>query len=97
MSKRYGEPIEVEAPGGSIEAFSWRGKRYTVRQIHCRWREDGGWWEAGGEIAQPWTAGDAREIVRLDAAPLTNGLRAGTYEIARDLRSGAWTLLRVWD
>lgn len=97
MSKRYGEPIQVEAPEGSIEAFWWRGKRYAVRQIHGRWRETGGWWEAGGETHQPWTAGDAREIVRLDAVPMTNGLRPGTYEIARDLRSGAWTLFRVWD
>ncbi|MFN2613464.1 MAG: DUF6504 family protein [Actinomycetota bacterium] len=94
MSKRYGEPIQVEAPEGTIEAFWWRGKRYTVRQIHARWRETGGWWDAAGETAQPWAAGDAREIVRIDAG---NGSGAGTYEIARDLRDGVWTLARVWD
>ncbi|MGZ4104481.1 MAG: DUF6504 family protein [Actinomycetota bacterium] len=94
MSKRYGEPIEVEASEGSVEAFWWRGKRYHVRQVQCRWREAGGWWRASGEQDKPWTADDAREIVRLDAA---NGRGLGTYEIARDLRSGTWTLFRVLD
>ena len=95
MSKRYGEPIQVEAPEGTIEAFWWRGKRYVVRQVHARWRETGGWWQ-DTETAQPWAAGDAREIVRLDAGSSgRNG--SGTYEIARDLRDGAWTLARVLD
>jgi len=97
VSKRYGEPIDVEAPEGAVEAFWWRGKRYQVRQVLCRWRETGGWWQTSGEQEQPWLSGDAREIVRLDAVPITNGLAPGTYEIARDLRSGAWTLFRVLD
>jgi len=97
MSKRYGEPIDVEAPEGMVEAFWWRGKRYGVRQILCRWREAGGWWEASGAEERPWLAGDAREIYRIDAVPATNGLAPGVYEIARDLRSGSWTLFRVWD
>jgi hypothetical protein len=97
MSKRYGEPIDVEAPEGSIEAFWWRGKRYQVRQVLCRWREAGGWWTSNGEEDRPWLSGDAREIVRLDAVPTTNGLAPGTYELARDLQNGAWTLFRIWD
>jgi hypothetical protein len=97
MSKRYGEPIDVEAPEGSVEAFWWRGKRYQVRQVLGRWREAGGWWEGSGEEDKPWLADDAREIVRLDAVPMTNGLAPGTYEIARDLRNGTWTLFRVMD
>jgi hypothetical protein len=96
MSKRYGDPIDVEAPEGTVEAFWWRGKRYQVRQVLCRWRESGGWWEHSTED-KPWAAGDAREVVRLDAVPMTNGLAPGTYEIARDLRAGTWTLFRVWD
>jgi len=96
VTKRYAEPIDVEAPEGTVEAFWWRGKRYAVRQIHCRWRESGGWW-ATDDGDRPWTGGDTREIVRLDAVPMTNGLRAGTYELARDLRTGTWVLFRVLD
>jgi hypothetical protein len=97
VSKRYAEDVVVEAPEGSLESFWWRGKRYIVRQVLCTWREAGGWWEASSEPAQPWARGDAREIWRIDAQPETNGLPAGTYELSRDLRSGSWTLFRVWD
>ena len=113
MSKRYEEPAEVEAPEGPIEAFWWRGKRYYVRQILCRWRESSGWWESsedggsGGlmersgsppvDRGQPWMRGDAREIWRVDAQPESNGLPPGTYELCHDLRRGTWSLFRVWD
>ena len=89
MSKRYAEPIEVEAPDGSIEAFWWRGKRYPIRRVITRWRETGGWWEQP-ESTQRWAAGRSLEFVRVDA-------RRGVYELARDLRSGSWTLARVLD
>src|SRR5437762_6354484 len=39
MSKRYEEPIDVETTDVSVDAFWWRGKRYQVRQVLCRWRE----------------------------------------------------------
>ena len=97
MSKRYGEPIDVEATDGSVEAFSWRGKRYRVRQILCRWREAGGWWSASNDADRPWLSGDTREIVRIEATPMTSGRGSGTYEIARNLRNGNWTLFRVLD
>ena len=97
MSKRYGEPIDVEAADGSVEAFSWRGKRYRVRHVLCRWREAGGWWSASSDADRPWLAGDAREILRIDAVPMTSSRSSGTYEIARDLRNGSWTLFRVLD
>jgi len=98
MSKRYEEPAEVEAPEGAIEAFWWRGKRYYVRQVLCRWREASGWWEpADGDTSQPWARGEACEIWRVDAQPETNGLPAGTYELSHDLRRGTWSLLRIWD
>ena len=97
MSKRYADPVVVEAPEGSLEAFSWRGKRYIVRQVLCRWREAGGWWESTKDTAQPWARGDAKEIWRIDAQPETNGLPPGTYELCRDLKAGGWTLFRVWD
>ena len=95
MSKRYGEPIEVEASNGSVEAFWWRGKRYQVRRVLGRWREAGGWWRSSGDEDRPWVTGDAREIVRIDA--LAGGRSTGTYEIARDLRNGSWMLFRVLD
>lgn len=97
MSKRYEEPIDVETTGGSVEAFSWRGKRYRIRQVLGRWREAGGWWSSDDDADRPWLSGDAREIIRIDAIPITSGRAHGTYEIACNLRSGAWTLFRVLD
>jgi hypothetical protein len=97
MSKRYEEPANVEAPEGTIEAFWWRGRRYSVRQVLCRWREASGWWESTGDTAQPWARGDAREIWRVDAQPEANGSPSGTYELSHDLRRGTWSLFRVWD
>jgi hypothetical protein len=97
MSKRYREPIDVEATDGSVETFSWRGKRYRVRRVLGRWREAGGWWSAENDADRPWLSGDAREIVRIDAVPMTSSRSSGTYEIARDLRDGTWTLFRILD
>lgn len=97
MSKRYGDPIEVEAPKGSVEAFWWRGKRYSVREVLCRWREAGDWWTDVSDTAKPWQAGESIEVYRIEAVPMTNGLAAGVYEIARDLRKGSWVLYKVWD
>lgn len=92
MSKRYQDPIEVESSNGSPRAFFWRGKRYQIRQILTRWRESGGWWDSTSS-EQPWLNADSKEIVRVDAI----GRTRGTYEIARDLRTGAWTMFRVLD
>jgi hypothetical protein len=97
VTKRYAEPVEVEAPEGSIEAFWWRGKRYQVREIICRWRERGEWWTAAGQAAKPWQADGELEVVRLDAVPTTNGLAPGTYELTCTLSTGAWHLFRVYD
>jgi len=90
MSKRYAEPIDVESSDGTIEAFRWRGKRYRVRAVLGRWRETGGWWR-GEEGDPPWAAGRSCEIFRIESVP------PGVFEVARDLRSGAWMLHRVWD
>lgn len=87
----------MEATDGSVEAFWWRGKRYRVRQVLGRWREAGGWWKANEDADRPWLSGDAREIVRIDAVLTTSRRAPGTYEIARDLRKGSWTLFRVLD
>jgi hypothetical protein len=97
VTKRYAEPVEVEAPEGPIEAFWWRGKRYQVREVLCRWRESDAWWEASGQRAKPWQASGEHEIVRLEAIPMTNGLAPGVYELSCDLGSGTWRLFRVYD
>ena len=92
MSKRVGEPIDVEGSAPTIEAFWWRGTRYQVRRVIGRWRETGGWW-TGTDGQAPWAAGRACEILRVDAV----GRARGVFEVARDLRSGSWVLHRVLD
>lgn len=95
MSKRYADSIEVESSGGAPRAFRWRGAHYRVRMVSRRWREAGGWWEVPDGTDKPWAGARAREVVRVTAA--RSGGADGMYELARDMRTGAWSMLRVWD
>ena len=100
MAKRYHETVEVEAPDGQIEAFTWRGRRFAVRQVLGRWRETGEWWDSGSD--RPWAGAQTAEILRVDAersASVGGVVRrdGGTFELRHDLRSGAWSLHRVYD
>lgn len=90
--KRYHESVEVDAPDGKLQAFTWRGHRYGVRQVLGRWRETGDWWASGSD--SPWAGAQTSEVVRVDAA---GGGRGGTFELLHDLRTGAWSLHRVYD
>ena len=104
MTKRYDEPIEVEAPlvdDGAPTAFSWRGRPYEVDQHLGCWREAGEWWN-GSALRD-------REYHRLLARPagsLATGdvdadgfLRSAgaVYDVYRDRARGGWRITRVWD
>ncbi|MBA3308908.1 MAG: hypothetical protein H0U28_02465 [Nocardioidaceae bacterium] len=83
--RSYGEPIDVrrglvagqEAP----EQFSWRGRRWVVRELIAHWVETGAWWEqpgvaallgvgAAGELDTSATDGGSQSRTSLAAAPL---------------------------
>lgn len=108
MTKRYDEPIVVEAASlpalaeeGVPRIFSWRGKRYTVSEHLSSWKEAGEWWRGDGRrdrefhriLARP--AGEPTGDVDPDgflAAP-----SCGVYDVYKDLVRGGWRLARVWD
>ena len=79
-----GEPIQVETgPGETPAAFVWRGMRHPVAAVANRWRVLASWWAPGDEAWQ--------EYVKLTT---TDGLLC---ILTRDLRDGAWRLIRLYD
>lgn len=81
VSKVYDETVVVERDAGMPAAFSWRGRRYEVRDVIGRWRIEGRWWADGRD----------REYWRLEA---TGGAVCDLYH---DRLAGRWHLERVWD
>lgn len=83
MSKRYHEPVEVEANGAGPTWFSWRGSSYGVLAVLGHWREDAGYWAGGGlQIPQ-------RDLWRVEVD------HGGVYELVHE--RGTWHLDRIWD
>ena len=79
-----GEPVQVAAgSAGTPQEFLWRGAWYPVAAIANRWRVRVSWWMRDGETWQ--------EYVKLTT---TDGLLC---ILARDLRDGAWRLVRLYD
>jgi hypothetical protein len=92
VAHRYSEPVEVSALTYP-EAFVWRGRSYEVVRVLRRWRERGEWW------AQPRAPEVRVEFWRVEARD-PNGLqqtKAGVFDLALDLTTGAWRLETVWD
>jgi hypothetical protein len=81
VSKLYEDLVTVEREAGMPAAFSWRGRRYEVRDVIGRWRIEGRWWEDGRD----------REYWRIEAA---GGAVVDLYE---DRLAGRWHLERLWD
>ena len=94
MSRVYGDPINVWSVDDRPVRFVWRGRLYTVRQIHERWASVRDWWKqtTGTEADDP----DRREFWQLSAARADSG-EIGVYEMRRDVAEGTWLLSRAWD
>lgn len=82
MTKRYRDPVEVDADRTGPTRFRWRGSSYQVRAVLGHWREDAGYWQ-GGAITIP-----QRELWRVEAGD-------SVYELVRE--ADGWRLARVWD
>jgi hypothetical protein len=108
--RRYDEPIEVRAAGGSVgeagppDAFIWRGRLYAVRAVLDHWQERRPWWrdaldpveEARPDPAPVGLLATVRErrVWRVEASP-GRLARPGVYDLGAD--GGQWLLLRVAD
>jgi uncharacterized protein DUF6504 len=83
MTKLYEETVMVERDAGMPSAFTWRGRRYRVRDVIGRWRIEGRWWEDGRD----------REYWRVEA---TGGAVVDLY-LDRRADPERWHLERLWD
>jgi hypothetical protein len=88
MNSVYGESAEVRArDDGRPVRFVWRSRRYTVRAIFEHWVVNREWWrDPGAEPGQP-----ELEFWRVGASP-GQGMKAGVFELRREVTTGAWTL-----
>ena len=66
---------------GMPAAFTWRDRRYEVRDVIGRWRIEGRWWADGRD----------REYWRLEAKG------GAVCDLYHDRLAGRWHLERVWD
>src|SRR5256884_6712234 len=80
MSKLYEDLVTVERDAGMPASFSWRGRRYEVRDVIGRWRIEGRWWEDGRD----------REYWRGEGE---GGAGVDPYE---DRPGGRWDPPRLW-
>ncbi len=98
--RAYGEDIEVMlgTRGDQVVpvAFSWRGRRYAVREVLDTWVTRAAWWRAAArpeQAAPAWApdAGDAPEeqLWRVAASP-GRAVAAGVYDLARS--ASGWQL-----
>jgi hypothetical protein len=81
VSKLYEDLVTVEREAGMPAAFSWRGRRYEVRDVIGRWRIEGRWWEDGRD----------REYWRVEARG------GAVVDLYQDRGGGTWHLERLWD
>jgi hypothetical protein len=84
MTRLWPEGVPVEVVGeadGAPQAFTWRGRRYTVAGIALRWRVRADWW-----TDEAW-----REYFKLTTV---EGQLCTLY---RDLKSGEWFCARLYD
>src|SRR5439155_21349448 len=81
VTKLYEDLVTVERDAGMPAAFTWRGRRYEVRDVIGRWLIEGRWWDEGRD----------REYWRVEAR---GGVVIDLY---LDRREDRWHLERLWD
>ena len=93
MSRMYGEPIKVTVQDGKPVRFFWRGRLHSVLVVLEHWVVSRDWWQRNSpDTDMP----PEREFWRVEARP-GGGVPAAVYELRRDVGTGDWLLVRVWD
>ncbi|HEY2575890.1 MAG TPA: DUF6504 family protein [Streptosporangiaceae bacterium] len=93
MSRMYGEPIEVRDEDGQPVRFVWRGRLYTVLGVLEQWVISREWWQRNDPDAE---VPPEREFWRVEASP-GRDVPSVICELRRDIESGDWLLVRIWD
>ncbi len=84
MSKIYDEPIAVRTEeAGKPVRFTWRGRRYGIKECFSTWRERHSWWKKQGETNKLY--------MRVETD------RGGLYDLCFDVKEHRWRMYRVWD
>jgi hypothetical protein len=89
----YGEPIEVRDENGRPVRFVWRGRLYTVLGVLEQWVISREWWQRNDPTAE---VPAEREFWRVEASP-GRDVPSVICELRRDVESGDWLLVRIWD
>jgi Family of unknown function (DUF6504) len=93
MSRMYAEPIEVWHQDGKPFRFIWRHQLFIVLCVLDHWVVSRDWWQhSSPDTVLP----PEREFWRVEATRGTN-VQVAVYELRRDVQTGDWLLLRVWD
>lgn len=90
MSHRYYGRVQVHSDGQGPVDFSWRGRRYLVREVFESWVEAVPWWSHHGK---GHGAPARRTVWRVEAITRTGS--SGVYDLC--VTSDRWRLLRVID
>ena len=99
MGRVYGEPVEVQSrEDGRPARFTWRERHYAVIAVQEHWLVNREWWLETAPVPER----PELEFWRVEASAAQGGhggpgRPAGTYELRRDVATGAWTLRRIAD
>lgn len=89
----YSEPIYVKTQDDRPIRFVWRGRLYIVLGLLDHWVVSKEWWQQNDpDVDIP----PEREFWRIEAS-LGRGAPPAVYELRRDVETGTWLLIRIWD
>jgi hypothetical protein len=95
LARRYAAVTDVERRDDAPMAFTWRGRRHTVRAVLDHWWETAAWWMP--TATQPLEAvdDDEHELWRVEAD--TAGRSPVVVELRFAWRTATWTVDTVMD
>jgi hypothetical protein len=93
VSRMYGEPIKVTVQDGKPVRFVWRGRLHSVLGVLEHWVVSREWWQRNNPDTD---TPPEREFWRVEARP-GEDVPSAVYELRRDVGTGDWLLVRVWD
>ena len=93
VSRMYNEPIDAKDQDGRPLRFVWRGRLYTVLGVLEHWVVSSEWWQRNNPDTE---VPPEREFWRVEATP-GGDVPPALYELRRDIDTGRWLLIRVWD
>jgi hypothetical protein len=95
LARRYAAVTDVERRDDAPSAFTWRGRRHTVRAVLDHWWETAAWWMHVGTRQQEAVGDDEHELWRVEA--VAAGRSPVVVELRFAWRTATWTVDTVMD